>query len=267
MSIHKEITFINGIKYLKNKYTDKIFFKWYWTPRKYLNGLPIIDDPISDLDKDAIKLHNQLTNPPTYSESEIAEYNNSIDQIIEKTKFVFDNITNDEKQLQRYALYRYYEIGSLNNISLSVDPKLKSKWGINFELFGAFYNTNSDYCGLFSDIEKSSCDFYTFKLKPNQIILINPPYTVVWIQISCKIIETIMKLNKHTRIYLVIPVWNIADRKKLNLKLFDDLPEIDLLKESPYMIKHELINIRFYNGIIKKEVNLRDDVHLFVFQN
>jgi hypothetical protein len=43
-------------------------------------------------------------------------------------------------------------VGALNNISLSVSPKVKKEWNINFELFGAFYNTNSNYCGLYSDI-------------------------------------------------------------------------------------------------------------------
>ena len=93
---------------------------------------------------------------------------------------------------------------------------------IGFELFGSFYNTNVNYCGLFSDIENNSCDFNTFKLRKDMTILINPPFTEIWIKKSCKIIENIMKKNLNTIIY---------------------------------------------NGIIKKKINLKDNVHLFKFNS
>ena len=169
--------------------------------------------------------------------------------------------------LKKASIYRYYVIGALDNISLSVSPKIKKQWKINFELFGSFYNTNYKYCGLFSDIEESSCDFYTFKLSKNMVILINPPYTEQWIKISCITVENIMKQNLHTKIYLVIPIWNISDRKLLGLTLFDDLKEIDELKLSKYLVKHDMVNIDFYNGVIGKNVKLKDKVHVFVFKN
>ena len=127
---------------------------------------------------------------------------------------------------------------------------------ITFELFGSFYNTNVNYCGLFDDIENNSCDFKTFKLKENMRILINPPFTKIWIEKSCKIIENIMKKNLNTIIYLIIPVWNNTDKKKLGLKInkdVGDIPEIDNLKLSKYLVYHKIDNLDFYNGIIKKK--------------
>lgn len=209
-----------------------------------------------------------MENPREHSKKEKDEYNKEIDNIIQKLKFKFNkNITEEELEIQRASIYRYYVVGALNNISLSVSPKKKKEWKINFELFGAFYNTNSNYCGLYSDIEKSCCDFYTFKLKKNMNILINPPYTEKWIQISCKIINNIMIKKKQTKIYLVVPIWNNSDREKLGLKLYRDLPEIDELKNSPYLKTHKIENLQFYNGIQKKDIFLKDKVHIFIFEN
>jgi hypothetical protein len=266
-NIDKEIEFIKGILYLKNKYPDT-FMKYYWKPQFYYNGLPDIKTPKTDLDKDILKLHKLLNFPHSHSIEEKSNYRKNIDLIIKKFNFKFNNnISNHEKMIQKASLYRYYVIGALNNISLSVSPKLKKLWNINFELFGAFYNTNYDYCGLFSDIEKSCCDFYTFKLTKNMTILINPPYTKKWIQISCKIINNIMEKKLNTKIYLVIPVWNLCDRKMLNYKMCEDLPEIDDLKKNKYLISHTIKNIEFYNGILKKIVHLKDKVHIFIFTN
>lgn len=271
--VDKEIEFNNGIDYLINKYPEKNIIEWYWKPQYYKNGFPIIKKSkqvknISEFDKDIIRIHNYLENPRTHTKNEIEAYNKKVKEIIEKIGFKFNsNISKDIMQKQKYALARYYKVGALNNISLSVAPEIKKKWQINFELFGSFYNTNTNYCGLYGDLENNSCDFYTFRLKKNMRILINPPYTERWIKISCKTIENIMKKNMNTTIYLVIPVWNISDRKKLNLPIYEDLPEIDELKKSKYLISHELINLQFYNGIIKKNVNLKDKVHLFILSN
>ncbi len=218
--------------------------------------------------EDIEKIHEYLKNPRKHSESEKEKYVNKINDIIKKINFKFDkHISKEQLNLQRAAVSRYYVVGALNNISLSVSPKIKKDWNINFELFGAFYNTNYDYCGLYSDIESSCCDFYTFKLKKDMTILINPPYTEKWIKMSCEIINNIMNKKENTKIYLVIPVWNKSDRKKLGLKEYEDLPEIDKLKESSFLQSHEIANLAFYNGIIKKNVYLKDKVHVFIFQN
>lgn len=270
LNIDRELEFINGVEYLKKKYGDNEFGKYYWKPQFYQYGFPIIKNPINEIEHDFLKISEKLKNPIKHSEQEKKEYENKINEIIKKTKFNLN--TNIEKNLlKRYraSIYRYYVVGALNNISLSVSPEIKKKMKINFELFGAFYNTNVDYCGLFGDIENNSCDFNTFKLKPNMKILINPPYTDVWIRISCKIIENIMKKNLNTIVYLVIPIWNNSDRKKLGLKIYDDedLVEIDNLKLSKFIAYHKIINLNFYNGIIKKQINLKDKIHLFKFDS
>ena len=105
-------------------------------------------------------------------------------------------------------------------------------------------------------------------LKKNKNIIIKLiQYTEQWIKICCEIIENIMKKNKNTKIYLVIPIWNKSDRKKLGLKEYEDLPEIDKLKKSTYLQSHEITNLQFYNGIVRKDVFLKDKVHVFIFQN
>ena len=268
-NINKELEFINSIQFLKQKYGNEKVMKWYWKPQFYKNGLPIIkNNTLNDFNKDVNAIHKKLENPEIHTKENIKEYNQKIDYIIKKLNFKLDkNIDNKKLQLQRASIYRYYIIDALNNISLSVSPIIKKEWKINFELFGAFYNTNVNYCGLFSDIEDSCCDFYTFNLKENMTILINPPYTEEWIKISCKIINNIMKKDKNTKIYLVIPVWNCSDRKILGLKECKDLPEIDKLKNNSYLQSHNIKNLEFYDGITKRNVYLKDKVHIFIFKN
>lgn len=98
-------------------------------------------------------------------------------------------------------------------------------------------------------------------------ILINSPYTKEWIQLSCEIISTIMEENKHTKIFIVIPVWNKSDRKKLNLSDNADLQQINGIKKSKYLIYHNMLNLEFYNGLTKIYIYLKDKVHLFIFKN
>jgi hypothetical protein len=271
LNIDKEIEFINGIKYLRNKYGEELFYNLYWRPQFYKNGFPIIKRPKNEIEKDFILISEKIKKPSEHTNEEKEKYEKKIDEIIKITNFVFTaGINKKTLKIQRAAIHRYYVISGLNFISVSLSPEIKKKMKINFELFGSFYNTNVNYCGLFSDIENSSCDFNTFKLIPNMIILINPPFTKTWIIKSCKIIENIMKKNLNTIIYLIIPVWNNSDRKKLGLKIYKDLgdiPEIDNLKLSKYLVYHKIDNLDFYDGVTKKKVKLKDNVHLFKFNS
>jgi len=270
LNIDKEIEFVNGIKYLKNKYGE-LFDNLYWKPQFYKNGFPIIKRPKNEIEKDFILISEKIKKPSEHTNEEKEKYEKKIDEIIKITKFVFDtDIDKKTLKIQRSAIYRYYVIGALNNISLSLSPEIKKKMKITFELFGSFYNTNVNYCGLFDDIENNSCDFKTFKLKENMRILINPPFTKIWIEKSCKIIENIMKKNLNTIIYLIIPVWNNSDREKLGLEIYKDygdITEIDNLKFSKYLVYHKIENLDFYDGVNKKKVNLPDNVHLFKFNS
>lgn len=271
ININRELEFIDGVNYLKQKYSDEEFFKYYWKPQFYKFGFPQIKNPKTPIEKDFIKISKYLENPRIHLKEQIEKYHSDIDEIILKTGFILDkNINGELLNNHRAAVYRYWVIGALNNISLSVEPKIKKRMNINFELFGSFYNTNVDYCGLFGDIETNSCDFNTFKLKPNLRILINPPYTEIWIRKSCKIVENIMNQNLNTIIYLIIPIWNNSDRKKLGLKIYNDVSDIesiDKLKLSKFLIYHKIVNLEFYNGILKKKVYLKDKVHLFKFDS
>ena len=269
LNIDKEIEFINGIKYIKYRYKG-LFFNIYWRPQFYKNGLPIIKRPKNEIEKAFMLLSKKVENPPEHTNNEKEEYEKKIDEIIKRINFVIDNeIDIKTLKIQRAAIYRYDVIGALNNISLSLSPEIKKKMRINFELFGSFYNTSVDYCGLFADIENNSCDFNTFKLKPNMRILINPPFSEVWINKSCKIIENIMKKNLNTVIYLIVPVWNNSDRKKLGLKYdyIEDMIEIDNLKLSKYLVYHKIENLDYYNGMAKIKANLKNESHLFKFNS
>lgn len=167
-NINKELEFVNGIMFLKKKYGND-FLARYWKPQFYKNGFPVIKNPKNKMEKEMQTIGRYLDYPREHNENEKIQYNQTIDNLIQKYNFKING-----SDMERSAIYRYYVIGALNNISLSVSPKIKRLWKINFELFGAFYNTNYNYCGLFSDIENSCCDFNTFVLRDNMVILINP---------------------------------------------------------------------------------------------
>ena len=262
VNINKEIEFYDGLNYLLNKYDKSTVMAWYWTPNYIKNGFPVIKKPKTDLEKDIKKISKNLENPREYNDDKINKFKNYINYV--EKKFKFKDLTLNEK----CALARYYLIGSLNNSSLSVSPDIKKKWKIDFELFGSFYNTQYEYCGLYSDIEeRCTCDVFNFKLKNNMTILVNPPYTEEWINKSCEFVNKYLEKNKKTTIYLVIPVWNISNRKKLGLTIYNDIPMIDEMKKSKYLVSHKMENLDFYNGLTKLKVNLKDHVHIFHLTN
>jgi hypothetical protein len=267
MQINKEIEFYNGINHLISKYGDDVFSEYYWKPHPIKNGLPSIKTPSNEFEKDLVEIQHHLRYPRKYNEETIQKFKLKINKLIKKLKFEF--IPNIDIDIQKFALFRYHMIGALNNISLSVCPTIKKKWGITFELFGAFYNTHYPYCSLFSDIEpNATTDFFNFKLKKNMTILANPPYTEDWITITCNYVNHFLTLNMNTTIYLILPVWNTSDRLELQLPvLFNDLPILDTLKTSPYLKSYSMENLTFYNGINKRNVRLKDKVHIYHLSN
>jgi len=279
IDVNKEIEFFTGIKLLIDKYGEN-FFRWYWYPTPIIDGFPANNDVIiRKLNKpeyseyiksfiyDIENLRDKLKNPKKYNYEDVIKFNKEIIKTIKKYNFKFDkNLNEKDLMKQKYALLRYEIIDALSNISLSVSPKLKKEWNINFELFGSFYNTNSDYCGLFSDLENSKCDFYSFKPKSGMIILINPPYTSSWIKITGDYINEYLK-TPNIKIYYIVPVWNTSDRKKLKLKTFKDIPILDELKRNKYLISHQITKLEFYNGISRTNSILNDPVHIYIFSN
>jgi hypothetical protein len=62
----------------------------------------------------------------------------------------------------------------------------------------------------------------------------------------------------------VIPVWDRATRTELGLSKHKHLPEIgELISQST---SHKVMNLPFYSGLTKKEVKLKDPVHVIYFQ-
>jgi len=59
LNIDKEIEFVNGIKYLKNKYGE-LFDNLYWKPQFYKNGFPIIKRPKNEIEKDFILISEKI---------------------------------------------------------------------------------------------------------------------------------------------------------------------------------------------------------------
>lgn len=267
MQIHKEIEFYDGINHLISKYGYDYFSNYYWKYHSIKYGLPIILNPTTPFEKDIDEIQYRLRYPRKYDDETIRIFKLKINKLVKKLKFDF--IPNMDIDLQKFALFRYHMVGALSNISLSVCPTIKKKWGITFELFGAFYNTHYPYCSLFSDIEpNSTSDFFKFKLKKNMVLLVNPPYTEDWINITCEYVNYFLSLNMNTTIYLILPIWNISDRLLLNLPiLYKDLPILDELKTSPYLISYTTEHLPFYNGINHKNIKLKDKVHIYHLSN
>lgn len=269
LNIEREFNLHIGLMNLCSKYSPKRIMDWYWSPNYIKNGLPItpdMNDP--EFEHDLKMVHQSLL--PNHIKPSVQLLNEFVQAVEERTDLIIKKYPALKKinELERYALFRYWTVGALNNISLSVSPEKKQEWGINFELFGAFYNTNTPYCGLYPELEsRCCCDVLHFYLQPNMNILVNPPYTEKWIQTACELVSQYLEMNMNTTIWLVVPIWNTANRLIEGLKPQDDMPILDLLKDSPYLIKHEITKLPFYNGLTKKRVYLNDKVHVYHFSN
>ena len=185
------------------------------------------------------------------------EYLESVEKVLKAHKKMYEtfrDVPNVEALIYRYHIWKL-----LSNISLSVHPTIKKKWGINYELFGAFYNTTFPYNSLFHDLEEGSQgNVHFFKPEKDQIILANPPYTVEWIRWTIR--QILDKWLGMATFYVVIPVWDSATREKLGLKKFPDFPEITELIENAR--EHSVKHIPFYDGIAHRNVDLKDPVHI-----
>jgi hypothetical protein len=264
--LNREYAFYYGMRFLSEKYGHDKVMNWYWKPNFIKNGIPETTF-IPEMSRDLIKVHHAMIYGAhmLYCKQPFDPYLEKImmDEFYENVMKTTDSIISKYplSLKERFALFRYKFIGELDR--LSVSPEKKKEWNINFELFGSFYNTNTEYCGLFSELESPRCrgDVFHFTLKPNMNILIHPPYTEEWIQKACEITTILLEKNKNTNIWLVIPIWNKANR----IGLHSDMAIIDALKFSPYLVKHSIENLPFYNGL--KQVHLKDDVHVFHFKD
>jgi len=218
------------------------------------NGFQHIYDPVAPKGR-GILPGSIILPKVSFTKEDMEEYKKSVTKSLLKHKSLyarFKNLANVE-----VLIYRYDKLGFLNNISLSVHPNIKSKWGITHELFGAFYNSDYPHCSLFPDLEDSLGNALKFKPEKNMVLLVNPPYTVPWIKWCCKKLKEWKGICK---IICVIPIWDLKSREQFGYKTYGDFPEIqDLISISD---SHEMVNMKFYDGLRNKPIELKDKVHV-----
>lgn len=190
-------------------------------------------------------------------EPDLKEFEKDVKESIQRHKKLYTKF----KHLPHieWLIHRYDILGYFSNISLSVSPKIKQKWGITHEMFGAFYNTDYPYYSLFPDLEGSLGTVFQFKPKKSMVVLVNPPYTAEWIKWTC---NKIIELKGKATFYVILPVWDRKTRKELGLKQYADLPEIQELIAVSRIA--EVTSLPFYDGIHQREILLKDPVHVIV---
>lgn len=197
---------------------------------------------------------------PDVKNTDVDEYEKNVEkalkrhpELYEAFKGKFDSV---EALIYRYDYWGYLE----GNISLSVHPDIKKKWGINHELFGAFYNVNLEnpYCSLFPDLEPGSeGSAMLYKPEKGDIVLANPPYTDAWMSWLCR--QILDKWLGKATFYVVIPGWDCKTRDELKLQdMRTCYPDIVELIENAK--EHKLYrDFPFFNGITRKDYSFKKD--------
>ena len=240
-SVQKEANFMKAVKKYIDKYGTDVFFAVI-KPKSKTAIVP-----------KAMLLEN-------VKGADIEEYQKEVEKSVKKHALLYNKF----KELPNIEalIYRYDVWGALTTISLSVHPRIKKRWGITHELFGAFYNVDlsKPYNSLFHDLEPGSMgNVLFFKPEQGSIILANPPYTIQWIQWT---IQKILGEWKDTAtFYVVLPIWDCKTRKELNLRYYECVYDIiELINNAK---EHNIINkFSFYDGINNKEHFLKDPVHI-----
>jgi hypothetical protein len=240
-SVQKEANFMKAVKdYIAKNDTDVIFAMVKPKSKKAILPKPVELEKIKDADVD--------------------EYLAEVDKRLKKYSTLYEkfkDIPNVEA-----IIYRYDVWGMLSNISLSVSPRIKKKWGITHELFGAFYNVDltKPYNSLFHDLEPGSMgNVLYFKPEPGSVILANPPYTTEWIKWTIR--KILDEWKDIATFYVVIPVWDCKTRKELKLTKYSCFYDIqDLISNAKEYKLAE--RFPFFDGIHNKEVALKDPIHV-----
>lgn len=168
----------------------------------------------------------------------------------------------DEK-LFDLLIARQELLGMFSNISLSVHPKIKHAWKIQFELFGTFWNTElkNHYCCMFPEIEKQMggvANAWHFTPK-NGIYLVNPPYTEEAIEKSLMFVKSwiLDKKSRKLRFVIVIPVWDKKTRQEFGIYDDYDMPAINQFLNEKFVLYHKVINdFPFFDYLKRKEVEM-----------
>lgn len=170
-------------------------------------------------------------------------------------------------------IYRYEYLGLLTGIQGSVNPiiydKLNKQFTAETELFASAFNvTLPKYFGLFYDLEKTyGCfgNFFNASLTKGFYVA-NPPFIVTTMNLMIRHINDFFKNEKaELSIYITVPVWDIADRKRLNkickLKMptdYDNDMITDQLHKNTNTVSDTLWckeNYTYYEHITKKSIN------------
>jgi hypothetical protein len=265
---NREIYFTLSIKKLVEKY-GRNFDSHYFAPSVMNYGIPDIVYKDSrfyypEIQKDLDLLKEELKNPPIPSESDELEYFNIL---LKATSY---KLKQPSTLHELYALARYEVLGTLENgVFWSVLPSLKKKWRITQELFGNYYNTNTKFCSLFSELEGCGCQFGNFVPKSNNVYLVNPPFEERYFIWTCeKVLEWLNDEKiKNVKFYVIISAWDNPTRKKLNLDIkYKDVPQITELINSPYVIEHNTTKMKFFDFLNKREVPQKSYIHTIVLQ-
>lgn len=237
--MQKEANFMKAVENYKKKY-----------------GRDIFSEPLKPKSKKAIVPKEMELED--IKNADIEEYQQKVEESVKKYNTLYEkfkDVPNIEALIYRYDIW-----GFLSNISLSVHPDIKKKWKINFELFGAFYNTNTPHCSLFHDLEPNSVgNALYYKPEKGQIVLVNPPYTQGWIKWVCRTI--LDKWLDEATFYVVIPVWDCKTRDKLKLKPYECMYDIiDLINHAKEYKLYE--KFPFWDGIHQRNANIANYVHM-----
>lgn len=130
---------------------------------------------------------------------------------------------------------RYHVLGFYNNgLMISCHPSFYNKINkyFNCELFGSYFNhTYDNYCSLFPNLENSLGSFFSFELESFSGYVCNPPFSEKYIDAAINRILEFFKKKESLSVLLILPVWDIYGRTKLNLKIdFNDMPLYSTLR-------------------------------------
>lgn len=196
---------------------------------------------------------------PDIKDADIEEYQKNVEKALRKHPELYRDFKGKFEGVEA-LIYRYDFWEILNNISLSVSPKIKKKWGITHELFGAFYNVNleTSYCSLFPDLEPGSeGSALFFKPEKGDVVLANPPYTDMWISWTCR--QILDKWRGKATFYVVIPTWDCKTVDELGLQdmrtCYYDI--VELIENAE---EHEVVrDFPFYDGVERKDFSFKKD--------
>jgi len=167
---------------------------------------------------------------------------------------------------------RYHVLGFYNNgLMISCHPLFYKKINkyFNCELFGSYFNhTYDNYCSLFPNLENSLGSFFSFELESFSGYVCNPPFSEIYIDAVITRILKIFKIKESLSVLLILPVWDVYGRTKLNLKIdFNDMPLYSTLRTESkkyWLFKKE--EFKYFHFFLNKSMYVCP-TYLFLLSN